>query len=118
MTANRSWLTPPSRGIGLAASTTTRELPCNLPPRLQQATTNFISARALPLDSQRQRVYNRHMIWWQQPFFQVALPIMIAIVLGTWYQCKRIERMCDSINRWPDENEKRMDATERRPSSA
>ena len=58
------------------------------------------------------------MIWWQQPFFQVALPIMIAIVLGTWYQCRRIDRMCDSINRWPDENEKRMDATERRPSSA
>ena len=43
---------------------------------------------------------------------------MIAIVLGTWYQCNRIDRMCDSINRWPDENEKRMDATERRPSSA
>jgi len=26
------------------------------------------------------------MTWWQQPFFQVALPIIIAFAIATWYQ--------------------------------
>jgi hypothetical protein len=55
--------------------------------------------------------------WWQQPFFQVALPIMVAIVVGTWYQCKHIDDLIDSINKCTDENDKRLQATERRSGS-
>jgi hypothetical protein len=58
------------------------------------------------------------MNWWLQPFFQEALPIMIAIVAGTWYQCKKINRNCASIDRWIAEHDKRMDAAKRRPGSA
>jgi glutathione S-transferase len=31
------------------------------------------------------------MAWWQQPFFQVALPIIMAFALATLFQTKRID---------------------------
>jgi hypothetical protein len=58
------------------------------------------------------------MNWWLQPFFQEALPIMIAIAVGTWYQCRKIKRNCESIDRWIAENDRRMEAAKRRPGSA
>lgn len=30
------------------------------------------------------------MQWWQQPFFQVALPIIVTFAIATWYQSKRV----------------------------
>jgi hypothetical protein len=42
------------------------------------------------------------MQWWQQPFFEVALPIMVTIILGTWYQCKPIKEVRDDISKQID----------------
>jgi len=47
------------------------------------------------------------MNWWQQPFVQVALPIMVTFAIATLYQGKRIDDLRDSMN-------KRFDAVERR----
>jgi hypothetical protein len=47
------------------------------------------------------------MNWWQQPFVQVALPIIVTIAIATLYQGKRLDDLRDSIN-------KRFDAIERR----
>jgi hypothetical protein len=47
------------------------------------------------------------MNWWQQPFFQVALPIIITFAIATLYQTKRIDDLRESLN-------KRFDAIERR----
>ncbi|HXM42031.1 MAG TPA: hypothetical protein VN924_12305 [Bryobacteraceae bacterium] len=38
------------------------------------------------------------MNWWQQPFVQEALPIMIAIVIGAWYQCRKIGEWIDELS--------------------
>jgi hypothetical protein len=61
------------------------------------------------------------MNWWQQPFVQVALPIMIAVVIATCYQSKRfddlgkrIDDFRDSLNRCMDGLDKRFDAIDRR----
>ncbi len=54
------------------------------------------------------------MTWWQQPFFQVALPIIVTFVIATWYQSKRVDDLRDSINRRMDALDKRMDAFEKR----
>jgi len=39
------------------------------------------------------------MQWWQQPFFQVALPIIVTFVLATWYQSGRINDLRDSLGK-------------------
>jgi hypothetical protein len=46
------------------------------------------------------------MNWWQQPFFQVALPIIVTFAIATLYQGKRIDDLRDWMN-------KRFDAVER-----
>lgn len=45
--------------------------------------------------------------WWQQPFFQVALPIIITFALTYWIHNKRIDELKDALS-------KRLDAIERR----
>ena len=65
------------------------------------------------------------MSWWQQPFFQVALPVILAFAIATLFQSKhtdslgkRIDDLRDSLNHRVDglENSmnQRFDATERR----
>lgn len=54
------------------------------------------------------------MNWWQQPFFQVALPIIITFAIATWYQSKRIDDLRDSLNRRIDGLDNRLDAIDRR----
>ncbi|MBZ5618234.1 MAG: hypothetical protein LAQ69_05770 [Acidobacteriia bacterium] len=49
------------------------------------------------------------MSWWQQPFFQVALPIIITFAIATWYQNSRITDLRDSIGRRIDDSNKRID---------
>lgn len=45
--------------------------------------------------------------WWQQPFFQVALPIIITLALTFWAHNRRIDDLKESLS-------KRLDAIERR----
>src|SRR5260370_37109834 len=47
--------------------------------------------------------------WWQQPFFQVALPIVVAVVLATWYQSGRINDLRDTLGKRIDDMGKRLD---------
>ena len=61
------------------------------------------------------------MNWWQQPFVQVALPIIITFAIATWYQSKRvddqgkrIDDLRDSLNGRIDRLEKRFDSVDRR----
>jgi hypothetical protein len=54
------------------------------------------------------------MNWWQQPFFQVALPIIITFAIATWFQSKRIDDLRDSLNRRIDGLDNRLDAIDRR----
>lgn len=42
-------------------------------------------------------VYDYNMPWRQQPFFQVALPIIVTFLLATWYQASRINDLRDSL---------------------
>lgn len=49
------------------------------------------------------------MPWWQQPFFQVALPVMITFILATWYQSARINDVVGRINDLRDSLGKRID---------
>jgi len=46
---------------------------------------------------------------WQQPFFQVALPLMITFFLATWYQAGRINDLRDSFGKRFDDMGKRID---------
>ncbi|MGA2590901.1 MAG: hypothetical protein ABSH32_13360 [Bryobacteraceae bacterium] len=43
------------------------------------------------------------MNWWQQPFFQVALPIIVTFAIATWFQSKRIDDLRDSMGKRIDE---------------
>lgn len=43
------------------------------------------------------------MQWWQQPFFQVALPIIVTFILATWYQAGRISDLRDSLGKRIDD---------------
>jgi len=52
--------------------------------------------------------------WWQQPFIQIALPIIITLVVANLSQNKRIDDLRDSINRRIDAVERRLDAIEQR----
>ena len=58
------------------------------------------------------------MNWWQQPFFPVALPIIVTFAVATWFQSKRIDDLRDSMNKRIDELRTsigtRLDAIERR----
>jgi prefoldin subunit 5 len=50
--------------------------------------------------------------WWQQPFFQVALPIVITFAIATWYQSKRIDdlgKRIDDLGKRIDDLGKRID---------
>ena len=49
------------------------------------------------------------MTWWQQPFFQVALPIIITFVIATWSQNSRITDLRDMFGKRIDDLGKRMD---------
>jgi hypothetical protein len=56
--------------------------------------------------------------WSQQPFFQVAVPVMVTFVLATWYQSSRITDLRDSLGKRIDdlrsEMSNRFAAIERR----
>jgi hypothetical protein len=52
------------------------------------------------------------MNWWQQPFFQVALPIIITFAIATLYQSKRIDDLRDSLNKRFDDIERRLERIE------
>jgi len=54
------------------------------------------------------------MQWWQQPFFQVALPIIVTFVIATWFQSKRIDEVGKRIDDLRDSVNKRLDAIEAR----
>jgi len=58
------------------------------------------------------------MNWWQQPFVQVALPIIVTFAIATWFQSKRIDDLRDSLGRRIDElrdsMNHRFDVVERR----
>lgn len=43
---------------------------------------------------------------------------MTAIVVGAWYQSRKIDRICDSIDRPIAENDRRMKVAERRHERA
>ena len=45
------------------------------------------------------------MVWWQQPFIQVAVPIIVTFAIATLFQSKRIDDLRDSLGR-------RLDAIE------
>jgi hypothetical protein len=52
------------------------------------------------------------MNWWQQPFFQVALPIIVTFAIATWYQSKRIDDLHDWMNKRFDSVERRLERIE------
>ena len=54
------------------------------------------------------------MNWWQQPFVQVALPIIVTFAIATWYQSKRIDDLGKRIDDLRDSINRRLDAVERR----
>lgn len=43
------------------------------------------------------------MPWWQQPFFQVALPLLVGLFLATWYQSGRITDLRETVNKRMDD---------------
>ena len=54
------------------------------------------------------------MNWWQQPFVQVALPIIVTFAIATWYQSKRVDDLGKRIDDLRDSINRRLDAVERR----
>ena len=42
-------------------------------------------------------------MWYKEPFFQVALPLIIAILLDRWYQGKRIDDLRADIGKRMDD---------------
>jgi tetrahydromethanopterin S-methyltransferase subunit G len=52
--------------------------------------------------------------WWQQPFFQVALPIMVMFALTYWAHNRRIDDLNKRIDDLKESLSKRLDAIERR----
>ncbi|MBV8728353.1 MAG: hypothetical protein JO336_00955 [Acidobacteriia bacterium] len=48
--------------------------------------------------------------WWQQPFFQVALPIIITFILATWYQSSRVTDLRDALGKRIDDLRSDMNA--------
>jgi hypothetical protein len=52
--------------------------------------------------------------WWQQPFFQVALPIIVTFMITTLYQGKRIDDLSKRIDDLRADMNARFDAVEKR----
>jgi len=52
--------------------------------------------------------------WWQQPFFQVALPIVVAFVVTYWAHNRRIDDLNRRIEDLKEALLARLDAIERR----
>jgi hypothetical protein len=52
------------------------------------------------------------MPWWQQPFFQVALPIIVTFAAATWFQNKRVDHLKAAVNRRLDDIIARLDRME------
>jgi hypothetical protein len=50
------------------------------------------------------------MPWWQQPFFQVALPIVVTFAIATWYQSSRISDLRDTLSKRIDDLRSDMNA--------
>jgi hypothetical protein len=48
------------------------------------------------------------MEWWKEPFFQVALPIMVSFAFATWFQSKRIDDLKDALSKGLDSIEQRL----------
>ena len=49
------------------------------------------------------------MPWWQQPFFQVALPVIITIFLTTWYLSAQITKVRDRLSKHIDDVRREID---------
>jgi len=47
--------------------------------------------------------------WWQQPFFQVALPVIVTFAIATWYQAGRITDLRETLGKRIDDIGKRID---------
>jgi hypothetical protein len=54
------------------------------------------------------------MEWWKEPFFQVALPIMVSFAFATWFQSKRIDDLGKRIDDLKVALSKRLDSIEQR----
>ena len=54
------------------------------------------------------------MSWWQQPFFQVALPVILAFAIATLFQSKHTDSLGKRIDDLRDSMNQRFDAIERR----
>lgn len=52
--------------------------------------------------------------WWQQPFFQVALPIIVTFVITYWAHNRRVDDINRRIDDLKDTLVKRLEAIERR----
>jgi hypothetical protein len=48
------------------------------------------------------------MEWWKEPFFQVALPVIVSFAFATWFQSKRIDDLKDAISKRLDSIELRL----------
>jgi hypothetical protein len=48
------------------------------------------------------------MEWWKEPFFHVALPIMVSFAFATWFQSKRIDDLKDAITKRLDSIEQKL----------
>ena len=49
------------------------------------------------------------MVWWQQPFIQVALPIIVTFAIATLFQSKRIDDATLFQSKRIDDLSKRID---------
>ena len=54
------------------------------------------------------------MPWWQQPFFQVALPVILTFAIATWFQSKRVDELSKRVDDLRDMICQRLDAIEAR----
>jgi hypothetical protein len=59
--------------------------------------------------------YNPDMPWWQQPFFQISLPIILTVSVTLWLQHKGDQK--DALKRRLNEIERRLEQIEREQTS-
>jgi len=50
------------------------------------------------------------MEWWQQPFFQISAPVMVAFAVATWLQSRRDRR--ELLNQRLRNIERRLESLE------